>query len=118
VDHRLLRFWFSPLSGNSKRSRANSPLVKSVQTDNEVKLNPSLGWISEYHAPVIYQLWWREIADCEGLPLPLDSLRKVQYFQVNGPDFIPEGIDAIVYAVTFERTRRSLPIPLSGTNHW
>lgn len=78
------------------------PVLTDVFTEFETKLNPSLDWISEYKAPPIYMQWWSELANCEGLPLPADSLRKVQYFQVNAPTFIPNGVDAIVYGVTYE----------------
>lgn len=108
----VFAFVFLPiLDKHLGAQQGRPPLVTSVQTDNEIKLDPKLGWISEYHAPFIYQLWWRQIADCEGLPLPADSLKKVQYFQVNEPDFIPDGVDAIVYAVTFEADQTFIAYP-------
>jgi hypothetical protein len=87
------------------------PIVKQVATDNPIRLDPSLPWLSEYSAPFIYQKWWAEIAQCEGLPLPADSLRKVQYFQVNGPDFIPDDLDAVVFAVTYQNNQTYVSEP-------
>lgn len=78
------------------------PFMQTFQTRNEAKLDPSLPWMSEYRPPFIYQVWWREIADCEGLKIPPDSLKQVQYFQVNAPSFVPEDVPYVVYAVTYE----------------
>lgn len=78
------------------------PVVSNVATSNSKKLDPTLPWMSEYHAPFVYQLWWGEIAACEGLPLPLDKELAVQYYQVNGPDFIPDDLEIVVYAVTYD----------------
>lgn len=77
------------------------PVMLGASTRNTDKVDPSLPWISEYKPPAIYYLWIQQLASCEGLPFDLERIRKVQYFQVNAPLFIPDGVDAVVYAVTF-----------------
>lgn len=81
--------------------QGHPPVMKTFASQNDEKLNPNIPWMSEYRQPFIYQVWWAEIAQCEGLPLNPEQARRVQFFQVNAPDFIPEGVNAIVYAVTF-----------------
>lgn len=87
------------------------PVMHGARTKNTEKLDPTLPWMSEYRAPFIYEVWWREIAACEGLPLPIEKVRRVQYFQVNAPDFIPDEVDAIVYAVTFDEGQSFIAYP-------
>lgn len=78
------------------------PMVMNrAATPNDEKLDPSIGWISEYQQPFIYQIWWAEIAECEGLPLDTERARHVQFFQVNAPEFIPPDVPAVVYAITY-----------------
>lgn len=83
--------------------QGHPPIMHDFASQNDKKLDPTLPWMSEYHQPFIYQVWWNEIAQCEGLPLDPERARHVQFFQVNATDFIPEGVPAIVYAVTFGR---------------
>lgn len=92
-----------PCAENTLLSQQGAPpVMKSARTWNTVKLDLTLPWVSEYRPPFIYQVWWAELAGCEGLPLPMDSVRKVQYFQVNGPDFIPDDEQSIDFAVTYD----------------
>ena len=91
--------------------QGRAPVMPGAATNNAVKLDPSLPWVSEYAPPFIYEIWWREIAKCEGLPFPVERARQVQYFQVNAPDFIPGDVDAIVYAVTYEQGQTFVAYP-------
>lgn len=50
----------------------------------------SISWIGAYDQPAIYEQWWHEIADCEGLPLPSEHTR-VQFYSVNADLFLPAG---------------------------
>lgn len=81
--------------------QGHPPAMRTFASQNDEKLDPTIPWISEYQQPFIYQVWWAEIAQCEGLPLDPERARRVQFFQVNAPDFIPENVPAIVYAVTY-----------------
>jgi hypothetical protein len=78
------------------------PVMTSFRTQSTVKLDPSLGWMTEYSQPFIYELWWAEIAACEGLPLDWAKVRRVQFFQVNAPKFVPVDIEAVVLAITYD----------------
>lgn len=102
----LLRFigqvlFFLAVASSMEAQQGHPMAIGSVRTEFDDKINPELPWVSEYAQPFIYQLWWSEIAQCEGLPLPVEKTRKVQFFQVNAPDFIPQDVDAVVYAVTY-----------------
>ena len=62
---------------------------------------PEKAEIFPYSQPAIYDDWWHEIADCEGLALPADYA-KVQFFAVNDSAFVPAALPLLsVYAVTF-----------------
>lgn len=78
------------------------PVLTEVRTQNPYPLDPTLPWISEYKQPFIYQAWWFEIAACQHLPLDQVKAARVQFFQVNAPDFIPKDVDAIVLAITYD----------------
>ncbi len=54
--------------------------------------------ILEFPEPAIYERWWREIADCEHLPLPAEHLN-VRYFAVNGREFGISNIDWLIRGV-------------------
>lgn len=91
-----------PLVDKALLGQQGRPMfMDRARTRYDYKVDPTLPWISEYRQPVIYQIWWQEIAACEGLPLDVRNVDHVQFFQVNAPDFIPKDMDAIVYAVTF-----------------
>lgn len=81
--------------------QGKEPAMREFRVESLNKSDPSLQWMSEYRQPFIYQIWWQEIAACEGLPLPWEKIRKVQFFQVNAPSFLPKDVGAVVYAVTY-----------------
>jgi len=91
----------APLQRKLGAQQGHPPVMTEAWTKNEQRLDLSLPWMSEYAQPFIYQVWWSEIANCEGIPFNPDQTSKVQFFQVNGPDFIPGHTVAIVYAVTY-----------------
>jgi len=62
---------------------ARAQSAKQFKTpDSASKVSETLAWASEYLAPEIYEKWWREIAACEKLPLPLAHYQ-VRFYQVN-----------------------------------
>lgn len=58
--------------------------------------------IVAYAQPVIYAVWWQEIAECEGLDLPPQLARLVKFYEVKAQNFIPVGEQADLGA-TFPR---------------
>jgi len=66
---------------------AQHSLRASVRPNDSVKVNPSLPWVSEYDAPAIYTEWWKEIAACEHLILPVELEQAVHWVQVNANSF-------------------------------
>ena len=85
----------------AKGQQGPPPAMRSFETSTNVKLDPSLAWMSEYSQPFIYELWWAEIAACQGLSLDWEKVRKVQFFQVNAKHFVPDVTPASVLAITF-----------------
>lgn len=51
------------------------------------KINPLLPWVSEYQQPPVYALWWKKIADCEHLILPVELSKAVKFVQINSETF-------------------------------
>lgn len=88
-------------AASASGQQGHPPVMLGASTENAEKLDPTLPWISEYKAPPIYYSWIQELAQCEGLPFNLDRVKKIQWFQVNGPDFIPFGVPYVVYGITY-----------------
>ncbi len=103
--------FFLAIAAQMGAQQGKPMVMKDASTSTYEKLDPTLPWISEYHAPVIYHIWWSEIARCEGLPVPWDKVAKVQYFQVNAPDFVPEDVPVVVLAVTYEEGQTFVAYP-------
>jgi hypothetical protein len=51
------------------------------------KINPALPWVSEYQQPAIYAEWWKKIAACEHLILPVELTKAVHFVQINSETF-------------------------------
>jgi hypothetical protein len=71
--------------------------------DTLARVSVMLPIVSEYLMTEEYDRWWHEIAECEGLWLPIDYMR-VRYFQVNAVHFYDKdhpslfrGIDGVTY---------------------
>jgi hypothetical protein len=74
---------------------------RHVSTQKEI---PSLDWIGLYDQLSPYARWWRETADCAGIPLPTARLDSVQFYFVNAVDFAPWPTDkpnSMVQGVTY-----------------
>lgn len=106
-------------SEDADAQQGKPPTMHEFRVERPVKVDPSLDWLSEYRQPFIYQLWWQEIAACEGLPVPWEKVRRVQFFQVNAPSFLPKDVGAVVYAITYgdsrpDSIRARVPTPPLG----
>lgn len=54
--------------------------------------------IVQYSPPAIYAIWWQEIADCEGLDAHANLYHFVQFFEVRGTEFYPQGMSSVLGA--------------------
>lgn len=59
----------------------------------------------EYRQKKIYETWWREIAECEGLELP-GSYKQVRFFHVNGRAFMPAEYPVWLDGLTYPKIGR------------
>lgn len=66
---------------------AKHSLRSSVRGNDSVRVVPSLPWVTEYVPPSIYDTWWKEIAECEKMPLPIALTKTVKWVQVNSVTF-------------------------------
>lgn len=80
------------------------PIVASVHHANTVKEIPSLSWVGLYDQLAPYTRWWKETADCAGVPLHTARVDSVQFYYINAPDFLPAPTNkpnSMVAAVTY-----------------
>lgn len=69
-----------------------------------IKEIQSLDWIGLYDQLAPYARWWKETADCAGIPLPASRPDSVQFYYVNAVDFAPIPTDKpnrMVVGVTY-----------------
>jgi hypothetical protein len=57
----------------------------------EPRADSTTAEIREFAPPPIYFRWWQEIARCEGLPLPLEQIGAIRFFEVRDSSFTPTG---------------------------
>jgi hypothetical protein len=63
-----------------------------IRTIDSVGLNETLPMISEYYPPHVYGKWLKDIASCEGLPMPDSSqISKITFWMINAGDFQING---------------------------
>jgi hypothetical protein len=74
-----------------------------------IKEIQSLDWIGLYEQLAPYARWWKETADCAGIPLPESRPDSVQFYYVNAIEFAPIPTDKpnrMVVGVTYAYTEQ------------
>jgi len=77
----------APLSAQEAMPRVTRDIVPALRPNDSVKKDVTLPWVSVYQAPAIYAKWWREVANCEHLVLPVELEPIVRFVQVNSSTF-------------------------------
>lgn len=75
-----------------------------ITTPDTTRYNPGIPMLSEYSRPPIYDRWFKQIAACEGLPLPPQSeIDKITYVVVNSDRFSSDSTGVLYDAVMLNR---------------
>lgn len=62
--------------------------IWNIRTQDSVGIDEAVPMIGQYPAPKAYHRWWNEIAECEGLVVPNDSIVDlITFFEVNAGSF-------------------------------
>lgn len=77
----------------------------------EPRADSTVPVVREFAAPPIYFKWWQEIADCEGLDLPLQRVGAIQFFEVLDTTFTPTGGNEDLGATVTEVSQVFLATP-------
>lgn len=74
----------SKLLGQGKPQHS---LRASVRPNELVKVAPSLPWVAEYQAPLVYEEWGREIAACMHVRYPTEFVARLKWVAINSETF-------------------------------